>query len=49
MTLAMLKAARINGCIAVGQPHQDGVYLLLYDVPAETIQLRDVARAWEAA
>jgi sugar phosphate isomerase/epimerase len=47
--LATLKAAGFNGYVALEYTHQDYMDSLFDDVLTETIQLRDVVRAWEAA
>ena len=47
--LATLKAAGFDGHIALEYTHQDYMDSLFDDVLTETIQLRDVVRAWEAA
>jgi sugar phosphate isomerase/epimerase len=47
--LATLKAAGFDGYIALEYTHQDYMNSLFDDVLTETIQLRDVVRAWEAA
>ncbi|HLW93387.1 MAG TPA: sugar phosphate isomerase/epimerase family protein [Roseiarcus sp.] len=47
--LATLKAAGFNGYIALEYTHQDYMDSLFDDILTETIQLRDVVRAWEAA
>jgi sugar phosphate isomerase/epimerase len=47
--LATLKAAGFKGHIALEYTHQDYMDSLYDDVLTETIQLRDVVRAWEAA
>ena len=47
--LATLKAAGFDGYVALEYTHQDYMDSLFDDILTETIQLRDVVRAWEAA
>lgn len=47
--LATLKAAGFDGYLALEYTHQDYMDSLFDDILTETIQLRDVVRAWEAA
>ena len=47
--LATLKAAGYDGYVALEYTHQDYMDSLFDDVLTETIQLRDLVRAWEAA
>jgi hypothetical protein len=46
--LATLKAAGFNGYVALEYTHQDYMDSLFDDILTETIQLRDVVRAWES-
>jgi sugar phosphate isomerase/epimerase len=46
--LAALKAAGFDGYLALEYTHQDYMDSLFDDILTETIQLRDVVRAWEA-
>jgi len=46
--LATLKAAGFDGYVALEYTHQDYMDSLFDDILTETIQLRDVVRAWEA-
>jgi sugar phosphate isomerase/epimerase len=47
--LAILKAAGFDGYVALEYTHQDYMDSLFDDILTETIQLRDVVRAWEGA
>ncbi len=47
--LATLKAAGYDGYLALEYTHQDYMDSLFDDILTETIQLRDLMRAWEAA
>ena len=47
--LASLKQAGFDGYVALEYTHQDYMDSLFDDVLTETIQLRDVVRAWEGA
>ena len=47
--LATLKAAGFDGYVALEYTHQDYMDSLYDDILTETIQLRDVVRAWERA
>ena len=47
--LATLRNAGFNGYVALEYTHQDYMDSLFDDILTETIQLRDVVRAWEAA
>ncbi len=47
--LATLKAAGYQGFVALEYTHQDYMDSLYDDILTETIQLRDLVRAWEAA
>ena len=47
--LATLKAAGYDGHVALEYTHQDYMDSLFDDILTETIQLRDLVRAWEAA
>jgi sugar phosphate isomerase/epimerase len=46
--LATLKAAGFDGYVALEYTHQDYMDSLFDDILTETIQLRDLVRAWEA-
>jgi sugar phosphate isomerase/epimerase len=47
--LATLRNAGFDGYVALEYTHQDYMDSLFDDILTETIQLRDVVRAWEAA
>jgi hypothetical protein len=47
--LATLRRAGFEGYVALEYTHQDYMDSLFDDILTETIQLRDVVRAWEAA
>lgn len=47
--LATLRAARFSGHVALEYTHQDYMDSLFDDILTETIQLRDLVRAWEGA